>query len=321
MAPQTPDDVRRAAAAVIGRALHVRIRPDGIEALADVLRTAPDDAEAQAAAADPARQPFPDNEVTASFIVALDAINFGSGWFPVLTKREGLSGYHHLATCLRERFARSPLTATDLAALTVADVAVMLEQPDGGGPVADLMELYRDALAQLGALLDDRYGGQARSLIEDANGSAVELARLLQAMPLFRDATYHGGEEVPFLKRAQLTAADLHAAFGGTGLGRFGDLHRLTMFADNLVPHVLRVDGVLAYDGHLVELLDSGTALAPDSVEEVEIRAAAIHAVELLAAACGRPAHAVDHLLWTRGQGYAYRDGVSRRHRTRTWAY
>ncbi len=32
------------------------------------------------------------------------------------------------------------------------------------------------------------------------------------------------------------------------GVAEFGDLDRLTIFADNLVPHVLRCDGVLVYD-------------------------------------------------------------------------
>ena len=320
MAPHTPEDVRRAAAAVTGRALHVRVRDEGVEALAGALRSTSPEAEAEGAAADPARRRLASDEATASFVLALDAINFGSGWFPVLVKRDGLSGYHHIATCLREQWERHPLTAEQLVSLDAGAVAALLEQPRSQ-PAGDLFDLYAQALGELGRLLLDRHGGRASALIEAANGSAVELVRQLQAMPMFRDAAYHGGEIVPFLKRAQLTVADLHVAFGGEGLGRFGDLDRLTMFADNLVPHVLRVDGVLAYDGHLTEMLDNGVPLAPDSVEEVEVRATAVHAVELLAGVLGRPAHEVDHLLWTRGQGFAYRDGLSRRHRTRSWAY
>ena len=45
-----------------------------------------------------------------------------------------------------------------------------------------------------------------------------------------------------FYKRAQIAASDLALA----GVARFGDLDRLTIFADNLVPHVLRCDGVLS---------------------------------------------------------------------------
>ena len=36
--------------------------------------------------------------------------------------------------------------------------------------------------------------------------------------------------------------------------------HRLTLFADNLVPHVLRIDGVLVFDPDLVQRIDAGDA-------------------------------------------------------------
>ena len=57
-------------------------------------------------------------------------------------------------------------------------------------------------------------------------------------------------------------AADLALAFGNQGWGKFHDLDELTIFADNLVPHVLRVDGVLAYDGHLARQIE-GQELIP----------------------------------------------------------
>ena len=74
---------------------------------------------------------------------------------------------------------------------------------------------------------------------------------------------------MPFFKRAQIAAADLALA----GLAPADDLHRLTLFADNLVPHVLRIDGVLEFDEDLVRTHRRGTLLEHDSPEEVEIRA------------------------------------------------
>ena len=82
----------------------------------------------------------------------------------------------------------------------------------------------------------------------------------------------YDGAVVPFFKRAQLAAADLHLQ----GLAPAGDLARLTLFADNLVPHVLRIDGVLAFDPALVARIDREELLAHDSPEEVEIRACAV---------------------------------------------
>jgi hypothetical protein len=125
-------------------------------------------------------------------------------------------------------------------------------------------------------------------------------------MPFFDD---HG-----FYKRAQITANDLTLA----GVAEFADIDRLTIFADNLVPHVLRVDGVLRYDDRLAAHIDSG-ALLPPGEEEREIRACAVHACELVAAELGVPPRTLDVWLWNRGQGPRYK--AVPRHRTRTVYY
>ena len=99
-----------------------------------------------------------------------------------------------------------------------------------------------------------------------------------------------------------------------------GDLGRLTIFADNLVPHVLRIDGVLRFDDDLVARIDAGEPIEHDSPEEVEIRACALHAVELLVEAHGATtATTVDYVLWNRGAGARYK--AHPRHRARTTAY
>ena len=61
-----------------------------------------------------------------------------------------------------------------------------------------------------------------------------------------------------FYKRAQIVPSDLASA----GVARFKDLDRLTIFADNLVPHVLRCDGVLRYDERLAAHIDAGRPIA-----------------------------------------------------------
>ena len=92
------------------------------------------------------------------------------------------------------------------------------------------------------------------------------------------------------------------------------------MFADNLVPHVLRLDGVLEFDERLVGRIEDGLLLEHGSPEEVEIRACALHAVELLVAARGdTTATAVDNVLWNRGGLPRYK--ARPRHRARTTAY
>ena len=44
------------------------------------------------------------DEDVAAYLLTLDAINFGSGWFPTLRKRPGCSGYFTVAWALSDRF-------------------------------------------------------------------------------------------------------------------------------------------------------------------------------------------------------------------------
>jgi hypothetical protein len=117
-----------------------------------------------------------------------------------------------------------------------------------------------------------------------------------------------------FWKRAQITPNDLALA----GVAEFGDLDELTIFADNLVPHVLRVDGVLVYDDELAARIDREELLPPGE-EEREIRASAVHACELIARELGIPPRDLDVMLWNRGQAPRYKSRP--RHRTRTVHY
>ena len=151
----------------------------------------------------------------------------------------------------------------------------------GQEPGHELMALYARALNDLGAFLGER---SALEVIADASGSAERLAELLAGgMPLFDDRGFY--------KRAQITANDLALA----GVAEFDDIDRLTIFADNLVPHVLRVDGVLRYEESLAARIDAGELLLPGR-EEREIRACAVHACELIAGSPGRAAAGARHV-------------------------
>jgi Queuosine salvage protein len=238
----------------------------------------------------------------ARYLLTLDSINFGSGWFPTLRKRPGRSGYVTVAHGLTDRFrARGPWDNRQLRALTADEVADTLGQDRGH----DLMTLYARALNDLGTWLGDR---SALQVVAAADGSAERLAEQLAAgMPFFADRGFY--------KRAQITANDLHLA----GVATFGDIDRLTAFADNLVPHVLRIDGVLSYDAELGARIDAGELLESGSREEVEIRACGVHACELLSARLDIPARELDVALWNRGQDPRYKSRP--RHRTRSVYY
>ena len=264
-------------------------------------------------------------ENTLVFFITLDAINFGSGYFPHLQKRPGLSGYFTVASSLSDYFrACGPLSAQQLTGLTLLDCAHIFDQDLHNPPIGELMYLFAHALNVLGRYLLDQFGGSFVRLVESADGSAERLVELLVAMPYFNDVSAYRDGRVHFYKRAQLTAADLWIAFDGQGYGSFSDLGQLTIFADNLVPHVLRTDGVLVYAEDLAARIDRQELIPAGSAEEVEIRASALHAVELLSAQLRSLGHNVtpmklDYLLWNRGQNRHYK--ARPRHRTRTVFY
>lgn len=266
-----------------------------------------------------------DPETTLAFNITLDAVNFGSGYFPHLLKRPGKSGYFTVALALKEHVeAHGPLSPKDLCALTPARTAELFGQ-DLHDPVrSELMRHFTEALHQLGSYLLERFGGSFAALVAAAGGRAERLAELLAEMPYFDDVSHYDGFDVPLYKRAQITPSDLALAFGGEGYGRFEDLDRLTLFADNLVPHVLRLDGVLTYDRALLARLEAGDLIPAGSKMEVEIRAVALHAVERLVALlreAGTDASArqLDVYLWNKGQAPRYK--AAPRHRTRSVFY
>jgi hypothetical protein len=302
-------EIRDACARVAVRASHVHIVRAAIPAYAASLPL-----EARPGAPDPeARLLSGSREELAAFWLTLDAINFGSGWFPTLRKRAGRSGHLTIAAGIRERFASAgPWSAAELAQIDAAAIADRLGQDRGH----ELMALFARSLNDLGGHLAGECGGRFAALVDDAGRSAVALAQRLAGWDCFADTSAYGGLVVPFLKRAQIAAADLARA----GVADFRDLDRLTMFADNLVPHVLRLDGVLTFEPDLIRRIDAGELIEHGSPEEVEIRACALHAVELIVAARpGSRAADVDQLLWLRGQQPRYK--ASPRHRSRCTAY
>jgi hypothetical protein len=290
------DDIRAAAARVAREARSVRIDEDRIEPYAHALEPS----------APPAPDlPDADDETRAAFSLQLNAINFGSGWFPTLDKPHGLSGFGTMERGLR---TRGPWTAHELQTLTRAEIA----RTFGQRADHELMGLFERHLNALGERIDGSFLSFAR-----AHGSVEALASELATSGTWFDVSPYPSGAVPFFKRAQIAAADLALA----GLIDPAGLERLTLFADNLVPHVLRLDGVLEFDEDLVARIDREQLLEHDAPEEVEIRACALHAVELLVAAHPHrtTASALDWVLWTRGGQPRYK--ARPRHRARTTAY
>jgi putative queuosine salvage protein len=296
------DDLRSACAHVAAHATHVTVDESAI---------VPYGANLACSRAPEHPLDEPRREERAGAVLTLDAINFGSGWFPTLRKREGLSGYNTIAAAWREH--PTP-RAHELAGIDARTVARRLGQE----PSHQLMALYAASLRDLAVHVETEHDGSFAAL-STSTPSAVALAHRLGGWRCFADTSRYGELEIPFLKRAQIAAADLARA----GVTCPSDLDRLTMFADNLVPHVLRLDGVLHFDSDLVGRIDTGELIEHGSPEEVEIRACGLHAVELIVAARAATAPItaaeVDECLWNRGQQPRYK--AVPRHRSRCTAY
>lgn len=303
------DDVRANARQIMDNPRFVRIAEDRLDAYAAGLPLE----QARAPELDPTTHYLGDPEATRAYVISLDAINFGSGYFPHLQKRRGMSGYFTVASSLKDRFdAQGPFSPDELQALDAAACCRIFGQTTADPDVLELMGLFARALNDLGAVVAREYGGSWSRLVDASDGSAEHLAEILAGMPFFDDRGFY--------KRAQLTAADLCLA----RVAEFRDLDRLTIFADNLVPHVLRLDGVLVYQPDLVERIERAELIPKGSTEELEIRAGALHAVERIAARFRERGDDVtpmmlDYILWNRGQTPDYK--ARPRHRTRTVFY
>ena len=188
------------------------------------------------------------------------------------------------------------------------------------------MELFTIALHDLAGFVDQQADGSFVGVVEAADGSAATLAESLTSMPFYRDVHDHPvAGRVSLYKRAQITAQDLAVAFDGSQLGRFDDLDQLTMFADNLVPHVLRLNDVLRFSDDLLARIEAVEDIPVGSTAELEIRACGVHALELLAAevrTTRRPdltTGSLDNVLWNLGAAATYK--AVPRHRSRCVFY
>ncbi len=260
---------------------------------------------------------FDGGKKTVTYFLVLDTVNFcfwtpeGVATWEIDFEGRKISGYYALAVALKHAFEedRPIIRAGDLARLSLEGLREIM----GGTGELQLMAQRTANLNELGNLLLDEFNGEACRLVEAAGRSALNLAGLLsEKLASYRDVAVYEGENIFFLKRAQILAADLYGAFRGRGWGKFSDIYRLTAFADYKLPQVLRQLGILEYATELAERVDRLELLEPGCPEEVEIRANTVWAVELIRKELERmgrdlKAFEIDWLLWNMGQEDRYR--------------
>lgn len=323
----TSTGVAAACAEVVRRARHVRIEDNALDAVVpEILQRIPK--------WDTALHYFDGTWRSANYVLVLDALNFsfwpdpGAPRWTISYGGHNLRGYQALAAALRLAIQEKVrvLEAAWLAEITSGQVERILHGSEGTIP---LMEQRLAHLREVGQLLTSRYDGRFSNMVEDARFDAVDLTlRLAAELPSFNDATAYEDVVVPFYKRAQITAVDLHGTFGGTELGNLRRLDSLTAFADYKVPQVLRRLGILTYDEALAATVDRKALIPAGDPREVEIRAATVESVERIRrhpantvdpGVPSRRAFEIDWALWEMGQ---HADADDRPyHRTRTIFY
>lgn len=268
------------------------------------------------------------SERTVNWLLVLDALNF-CFWaekdqprWTIDYQGETLNGYWAEAAALK-RAVEEGIPLWDAQYLSTISSETMA-QIFRGSQCIPLFEQRVQNAQEVGRILLERFDGQFASAIEQAQHNAVKVALLLaDTFPSFRDVASYRHHEVRFFKRAQICAADLHHAFGGTLWGNLTDLDQLTAFADYKLPQVLRHYNVLEYCPSLAEQIDNRELIAAGSEEEVEIRAATLWACELLRRTLVAQGYTInaaelDQRLWLLGQHSA---DMHPYHRTRTIYY
>lgn len=231
-----------------------------------------------------------------------------------------VSGGFGMITAFTRALAERPqiLEAKYLAKISREDVADLFRS--NNGTEIPLMKERWENLREAGQILQQRYKGQFINAVEVANHDAVQLAQLLyDHFPSYRDVAILDGQEVKFLKRAQICGNDLASLNKSGKQSLIKNWEQLTAFADYKIPQVLRAAGVLVYTKKLADMTDDQVLLPPGSREEVEIRSATVWGVELLRQKLGQySASEIDNAIWHLSQGVT---DLAPYHRTRTIFY
>ena len=195
------EDIRRACKEVAANATRVHINYDHLPAYAASLPVQM----AVPSELDPGYHYLGKEEKTVAFLLTLDSINFGSGYFPHLRKRPGMSGYFSIASSLNDVYkSHGCLSAADLDRITVEKCTRIFGQDPANQIIRELMQHFATALNDLGRYLLDGFKGNFIALVESAELSAGRLVWLLNKMPYFNDVGLYKGIEVPFYMRWSL---------------------------------------------------------------------------------------------------------------------
>jgi hypothetical protein len=268
-----------------------------------------------------------EEEKVAFYFFILDSINFS--FFPEKGKqrwhlklgKEKINGYFALALSLKKATKSYPFF--DIGFWENMEEKTLNKMLNGKGEIP-LFKERLNILKENAKILKERFKGDVVNLIKKAKNQASLLVYLLVSnFPSFSDVSVYKKEKVYFLKRAQIFVADLYGALDGKGLGYFKDIDKLTAFSDYKLPQILNHFKILKYDKILEEKIRKKEEIKRGSMEEVEIRANTIWAVEFLKKSLSQKGEnfysfEIDWILWNLSQRKKLK---LPHHRTRTIFY
>jgi len=146
-----------------------------------------------------------------------------------------------------------------------------------------LKEIRVETINEVAEKMIEFFNSNVEMLIKRANYDAITLQELiLSKFNSFSDTAIYNGKTVYFNKRAQLLTADLNYILELNGQQSLTNIDKITACADYKIPFILREFGILEYNEHLSAIVDNKIVIEKGSKEEIEIRAFAIWAVELM---------------------------------------
>lgn len=197
------------------------------------------------------------------------------------------------------------LNSADLSSLDEKRFSYIMEGKQGVR--IPLFQERLGILKDLGKRVNKNYNSDFGNLIHSAGEDALLLLDIItRDFPFFDDSTSFEGEPIRFHKRAQLLISDIYNVFKGKEYGKLENTDKLTACADYILPTVLRYHGILEYSSELSKKVDGKIKIPANSVEEIEIRANTIMAVEMIKSELKREfpeasSMILNDYLWLRG--------------------
>ncbi|VDN01238.1 unnamed protein product [Thelazia callipaeda] len=270
------------------------------------------------------------------WIFLVDTINF-SFWsddktkFQVTFHGKKYTGYLAACACVNRALESNiSITSANYLEKVTCDDMREIFKTDDGSEIPLLKERVK-VMNEAGRVLKEKFDGMFYNCVLKCGKSAIKLVEdVVEHFESFRDFAVYKGQEVSFLKRAQILASDIYLCMHRIDdTCNFHDISSLTMFADYRVPQVLSFLGVLKYSPKLMKTLRANTLLENGSEHEVELRAFSIKACDVCRSELKEIYHSltqnamyVDNFLWLyRRKNAAQIENVVPFHRTRCIYY